>query len=93
LEGAIADNQQTTEERGITRILPIVGLDVGAIGSTSLSALGRAGHLLFGFLFLSSSEVFQLNFGCQAEVFQFPHHRQYLFVSGKRNGHLHKTTD
>ena len=23
-----------------------------------------------------------MNFGCQAEVFQFPHHRQYFFVGG-----------
>ena len=23
-----------------------------------------------------------MNFGCQADVFQFPHHRQYWFVSG-----------
>ena len=22
-----------------------------------------------------------MNFGCQAEVFQIPHHRQYLFVT------------
>ena len=42
------------------------------------SAFVRAGRSLFGFLFLSSTKVFQLSFGCQAEVFQLPHHRQYL---------------
>jgi hypothetical protein len=24
-----------------------------------------------------------MNFGCQAEVFQLPHHRQYLLVTGQ----------
>ena len=72
----------------LTRVLPIVGLDVGAIGSGSLSAMVRAGRLLFGFLLLSSTKVFQLNFGCKAEVFQIPHHRQYLFVGGYFIGHI-----
>ena len=31
-----------------------------------------------------------MNFGCQAEVLQFTHHRQYLFVSGNLNSN---TTD
>ena len=40
-----------------------------------------------------------MNFGCQADVFQLPHHRQYLFVSGhacrhytNMKGYLKKTS-
>ena len=64
-----------------TSVLPIVGLDVGAIGSMSLFCFGAGGRNFFEHQnkFLILNEI--MNFRCQAEVFQVSHHRQYLFVT------------
>ena len=62
-------------------IKPQQNIILESIGLNTLKAFQKmAGHFIFGFLFLSSSKVFQLNFGCQAEVFQLAHPWQYTTV-------------
>ena len=59
-----------------------MGLDVGAIGSSSLFGFGSGWTLSIWLLVIIFIKIFSIWLRLSGlEVFQFPHHRQYLFVS------------